>query len=178
MVGIKLASWQLRAIAALALMFSASVSFTAEQGPLDRDIANIQSEVAALSQTLFELEESILHPADTQTAVFLTLEDKDGLELDSIELFVDGTPVASHLYTVQERASLRKGGVQRLYTGNLRHGSHQIKAVITASSANERFIRRELHHEFQKRPGETRIQMSLGAAAPDYEPVVSFQEWK
>lgn len=145
---------------------------------LDREINAIKSDVASLSQTLFELEESVLYPADTQVAVFLTLKDKDGLALDSVELYLDGSPVSSHLYTDRERESLRKGGIQRLYMGNIPHGDHQLKAVLTARSANERFIRREVRHQFRKRPGESRIQMTLDAAAPDYEPVVSFQEWK
>ena len=160
------------------LLVSPSLVTANEGDSLDREIQQIRSEVAALSQTLFDLEESVLHPADTQVAVFLTLKDKEGLELDTVELYVDGTPVASHLYTDQERKSLRRGGVQTLYMGNLPHGRHSIKAILTARSANERFIRREMRHEFTKRPGETRIQMALDAAAPDYEPVVSFQEWK
>jgi hypothetical protein len=149
-----------------------------ELASLDREIEAIKSDLASLSQTLFELEESVLYPADTQVAVFLALKDKNGLALDSVELYLNGSPVSSHLYTDRERESLRKGGVQRLYIGNLPHGSHQLKAILTASSANERFIRREVRHQFRKRPGESRIQMTLDAAAPDYEPVVSFQEWK
>jgi hypothetical protein len=151
-----------------------------EQGPafLDREIAEIKAEVAALSQTLFELEESVLHPSDTQVAVFLAQKEKEGLALDSVEIYLNDSPVSSHLYSDRERESLRKGGIQRLYIGNLPHGSHQLKAVLTARSANERFIRREVIHEFRKRPGESRIQMTLDAAAPDYEPVVSFREWQ
>jgi hypothetical protein len=149
-----------------------------ELASLDREIEAIKSDLASLSQTLFELEESVLYPADTQVAVFLALKDKNGLALDSVELYLNGSPVSSHLYTDRERESLRKGGVQRLYIGNLPHGSHQLKVILTASSANERFIRREVRHQFRKRPGESRIQMTLDAAAPDYEPVVSFQEWK
>lgn len=145
---------------------------------LDREILQIKSEVASLSQDLFDLEESVLYPADTQIAVFLALKDRDGLELDSVELYLNGNPVSSHLYTDRERESLRKGGVQRLYIGNLPHGGHQLEAVLTARSANERFVRREVRHQFRKRPGETCIQMTLDAAAPDYEPTVSFQEWK
>ena len=149
-----------------------------ELASLDREIEAIKSDLASLSQTLFELEESVLYPAGTQVAVFLALKDKNGLALDSVELYLNGSPVSSHLYTDRERESLRKGGVQRLYIGNLPHGSHQLKAILTASSANERFIRREVRHQFRKRPGESRIQMTLDAAAPDYEPVVSFQDWK
>jgi hypothetical protein len=167
----------------LALVFFMVAGLARAEDPaaptsLDREIDAIRSEVASLSQTLFDLEESVLHPADTQVAVFLALKDREGLNLDSIELYLDGSPVSSHLYTDRERASLREGGVQRLYIGNLPHGSHELKAILTARSANERFVRREVRHEFRKRPGESRIQMTLDAAAPDYEPVVSFREWK
>jgi hypothetical protein len=145
---------------------------------LDQEIDRLKADVADLSQTLYELEESVLYPVDTQMAVFLTLNKTEGLDLDSVELYLNGTPVASHLYTDRERDSLKQGGVQRLYIGNLPHGSHQLKAVLTARSANERFVRREATHQFRKRPGESRIQLTLDAAAPDYEPVVSFREWK
>lgn len=167
----------------LSMLFLALVCFllpgvVQAETALDGDIAEIKAEVASLSQTLFELEESVLHPSDTQVAVFLAMKDKEGLALDSVELYLNDSPVSSHLYSDRERESLRKGGVQRLYIGNLPHGSHQLKAVLTARSANERFIRREVNHEFRKRPGESRIQMTLDAAAPDYEPDVSFREWK
>jgi hypothetical protein len=160
----------------MALMFAVVQESFAD--PLDSEIDRLKADVAALSQTLYELEEEVLYPADTQVAVFLTLKDRDGLELDTIELYLNDTPVASHLYTERERGSLKQGGVQRLYMGNLPHGAHQLRAVITARSANERFVRREVTHDFRKRPGESRIQMTLDARAPDFEPVVSFQEWK
>ncbi len=163
---------------ALGLVLATGPARAEETAALDHEITELKAEVASLSQTLFELEESVLYPADTQVAVFLALKDKEGLELESVEVYLDGSPVSSHLYTDRERESLRKGGVQRLYIGNLPHGSHELKAVLTARSANESFIRREVHHQFRKRPGESRIQMTLDAAAPDYEPVVSFQEWK
>lgn len=145
---------------------------------LDTEIDRLKADVADLSQTLYELEEDVLYPADTQVAVFLTLKDREGLELDTVELYLDDMPVASHLYTERERTSLKRGGVQRLYLGNLPHGAHQLRAVLTARSSNERFVRREVTHDFRKRPGESRIQMTLDARAPDFEPVVSFQEWK
>lgn len=164
-------------LAVLALSFPGAGQF-AHADTLDSEISRLKADVADLSQALYALEEDVLYPEDTQVAVFLTLRDREGLELDTIELYLDDTPVASHLYTDRERGSLKQGGVQRLYVGNLPHGSHQLKAVLTARSSNERFVRREVTHDFRKRPGESRIQMTLDAKAPDFEPVVSFQEWK
>ncbi|MEQ9546496.1 MAG: AraC family transcriptional regulator [Marinobacter sp.] len=145
---------------------------------LDAEISRLKADVASLAADVFALEESILHPADSQVTVFLTLARKDSLTLDSVELYVDDTPVASHLYTDREFGALQQGGVQQVYTGNLPHGDHVLKTVLTARARDDRYVRRESTHRFRKRPGEFRIQMSLDARAPDYEPEVSFREWK
>ncbi len=145
---------------------------------LDKDISQLRADVASLAGEVFALEEDILHPADSQVTIFLTLARKDDLTLDSVELYVDDTPVASHLYTDREFGALQQGGVQQLYTGNLPHGDHVLKVVLTARAANDRYVRRESTHSFRKPPGELRIQMSLEARAPDYEPRMSFREWK
>ncbi len=145
---------------------------------LDEEISSLKAEVSAHAAEIFQLEQKVLHPVDTRLAVFLKLAAQDGLDLDSVELFVDEQPVASHLYTARESGSLRQGGIQQLFTGNLANGAHTLKAVITARAANDRFVRRESTHRFQKRPGALRLEMALEAKAPDYEPRVSFVERK
>lgn len=163
----------------VAILFSALLgAFPAFASSLDNDIAALQAEVSEHANAVFELEQNVLHPVDTRLAVFLTLASRDGLDLDSVELFVDDKPVASHLYSAQESGALKQGGIQQLFTGNLANGTHVLKTVITARAANDRFVRRESSHRFQKRPGVLRLQMALEASAPDYEPRVSFVEWK
>lgn len=160
----------------IALVLSGAGSATANN--LDDEITDLKARVSAHAAEVFQLEQKVLHPVDTRLAVFLTLANRDGLDLDSVELFVDGQSVASHLYTLRESGSLRQGGTQQLFTGNLANGAHTLKAVITARAANDRFVRRESTHRFQKRPGALRLEMALEAKAPDYEPRVSFVERK
>ncbi|WP_241956248.1 AraC family transcriptional regulator [Marinobacter flavimaris] len=145
---------------------------------LDEELEELSAKVASHSEDVFALEQKVLHPANTRLAVFLTLQSRDALDLDSVELFVNGQPVASHLYSDRERTSLERGGIQQLFTGNLENGEHELKTVITARSADDDFVRRESTHKFRKRPGVLRLQMSLEARAPDYEPRVSFVEWE
>lgn len=145
---------------------------------LDEELEELSAKVASHSEDVFALEQKVLHPANTRLAVFLTLQSRDALDLDSVELFVNGQPVASHLYSDRERTSLERGGIQQLFTGNLENGEHELKTVITARSADDDFVRRESTHRFRKRPGVLRLQMSLEARAPDYEPRVSFVEWE
>lgn len=145
---------------------------------LDDDIDALRAETSANAKAIDELEKQVWQLVDTRLAVYLTLGNQNGLDLDSVELFVNGKPAASHLYTPSESSSLKQGGIQQLFTGNLANGTHELKAVITARAANDRFVRRESSHRFSKRPGELRLEMALEAKAPDYEPRVSFVEWK
>lgn len=145
---------------------------------LDEKILSLKSDVSAHAADVFELEQKVLHPVDTRLVVFLALAGQGNLDLDSVELFVNEQPVASHLYTSREIRSIEQAGTQQFFTGNLANGPHELKAVITARSANDRFVRREATHRFQKRPGALRLQMSLDARAPDYEPRISFVERK
>ena len=64
---------------------------------LDEELERLSAEVASHSERVFALEQKVLHPANTRLAVFLTLQSRDALDLDSVELFVNGQPVASHL---------------------------------------------------------------------------------
>ncbi|MGK0524294.1 MAG: hypothetical protein ACI92N_001933 [Pseudomonadales bacterium] len=145
---------------------------------LDNEIARLEAEIVAHADEVFQLEQKLPHSVDTRLAVFLTLASRDGFGLDSVEMFVNGEPVASHLYSTRESDALQQGGVQELFTGNLANGQHQLRAVVTARAPNDHFVRRETTHRFQKRPGKLRLKMVLEATAPDYEPRVSMAEWK
>ena len=172
----RIAHQRLVAIGSLVLALLAAPAAAADG--LDEELERLNAEIASHSERVFALEQKVLHPANTRLAVFLTLQSRDALDLDSVELFVNGQPVASHLYSERERASLERGGIQQLFTGNLANGEHELKTVITARSADDDFVRRESIHRIRKRPGVLRLQLSLEARAPDYEPRVSFMEWE
>jgi hypothetical protein len=100
---------------------------------LDEQVQEIKSDVLAIATELQQLEEKLLYPSDTQVAVFVSLAEGDALDLDSVQIRIDGEPVAHHIYEFKELAALRKGGVQRIYTGNLPTGEHQLE-VSTAGT--------------------------------------------
>lgn len=165
--------------ALLATVILAGIAVPVSAAPtLDEQIAELNTQVAEHATEVLALEQKLLHPPNTRLAVFLTLQNRNALNLDSVELFVNDQPVAAHYYTDRERASLEQGGVQQLFIGNLENGEHELRTVITARSADEDFVRREASHLFRKRPGVLRLQMSLDARAPDYEPRVAFREWE
>jgi hypothetical protein len=102
---------------------------------LDEQVQEIKSDVLAIAAELNQLEEKLLYPSNTQIAVFVSLADGKPFRLDSVRIEMAGTPVAHHIYTFKELEALQKGGVQRIYTGNVRSGQHQLVVSVAGKSA-------------------------------------------
>ncbi len=94
---------------------------------LDEQVQEIKSDVLGIAAELNQLEEKLLYPSNTQVAVFVSLVSGETFRLDSVEIQLDGKPVAHHLYSFKELEALQKGGVQRIYTGNVRSGEHDLQ---------------------------------------------------
>ena len=113
-----------------------------EDESLDTSIEALKKEVLSLNRDLFILEEDLLFPANTQFSIFLSLNAGSLFVLDSVQLKIDDKNIANHLYTERELAALKRGGVQRLYIGNLPTGEHEIIAVFTGVGPSGRDYRR------------------------------------
>ncbi len=109
---------------------------------LESSIEALKKEVLSLNRDLFILEEDLLFPANTQFSIFLSMNAGQLFTLDSVQLRIDDKNVANHLYTERELAALKRGGVQRLYIGNLPSGEHEIVAVFSGVGPNGRDYRR------------------------------------
>jgi hypothetical protein len=113
-----------------------------EEGALDADIEALKKEVLSLNRDLFILEEDLLFPSNTQFSVFLSMNAGALFSLDSVQLKIDDKNIANHLYTERELAALKRGGVQRLYIGNLPSGEHEIVAIFSGVGPKGRDYRR------------------------------------
>ena len=94
---------------------AADVKSEASTRALDEQIQDLKQSVVDLNKDLFVLEEELLFPANTQVAVFVSMDVGEFFGLDAVTLKVDNREVANYLYTPREVAALVKGGVQRLY---------------------------------------------------------------
>ena len=113
-----------------------------EEGSLDADIEALKKEVLSLNRDLFILEEDLLFPPNTQFSVFLSMDAGALFGLDSVQLKINDKNIANHLYTERELAALKRGGVQRLYIGNLPSGEHEIIAIFIGVGPSGRDYRR------------------------------------
>jgi hypothetical protein len=97
---------------------------------LDEQVQAIKSDVLSIAAELSGLEEKLLYPSNTQVAVFISLEEGEAFRLDSVQIQIDGEQVAHYIYSFKELEALQKGGVQRIYTGNIPTGEHQLEVSV------------------------------------------------
>ena len=97
---------------------------------LDEQVQQIKSDALEIAAELSLLEERLLYPSDTQIGVFVSLAEGDPFRLDSVRVQIDGEAVAHHIYSFKELEALRGGGVQRIYTGNVVTGAHQLDVWV------------------------------------------------
>jgi hypothetical protein len=130
---------------------------------LDEQVQEIKSDVLGIAAELSQLEEKLLYPSNTQVAVFVSLASGETFRLDSVEIQLDGKPVAHHLYTFKELEALQKGGVQRIYTGNIRTGEHDLQVSVIGKPAGGPDLRNTESFKVNKDVGPKIVEISLAA---------------
>jgi hypothetical protein len=132
---------------------------------LDEQVQEIKSDVLGISAELSQLEEKLLYPSGTQVAVFVALAQGDQTRLDAVRIQIDGQLVAHYIYSFKELDALRKGGVQRLYVGNLPTGSHKLDVQLDGKLPGGADYSRSEQFSFNK--GVEPKQLGLTLAGPD-----------
>ena len=145
---------------------------------IDEDAQALKKEVLALNRELFVLEEELLFPANTQVAVFVSMDVGDFFRLDSVTLKLDDKEVANYLYTDREAEALLKGGVHRLYLGNLKAGSHELVAFFTGEGPHARDYRRGATFTFDKNVGAKYLELKISDSQRAQQPEFIVQDWE
>ena len=145
---------------------------------LDARIQDVKSEVIGLNRDLLVLEEELLFPANTQVAVFVSMDVGKMFELDSVQLKLDDKLVASYLYTPLEVQALHRGGVQRVYLGNLRTGTHELVALFTGKGPHERDYKRGTTLRFDKETQARFIELRIRDSSAKLQPEFDVKLWQ
>ncbi len=140
---------------------------------LDSRVQDLKAEIIRLNRDLLVLEEELLFPASTQVALFVSMDVGKLFELESVQIKLNDKVVANYLYTPLEVQALHRGGVQRVFVGNLKTGPQRIDAFFTGRGPHERDYRRATTLGFDKgsepRYLELRITDRLGKLQPEFE---------
>jgi hypothetical protein len=130
---------------------------------LDEQVQDIKKDVLGISTELTQLEEKLIYPSNTQASFFVSFEQGAKFRLDAVKIKIDGKDVSSHIYTFKELEALQSGGVQRLYTGNIRSGEHTLEVSISSKSGQSVDVQ-SASHKFTKSVEPKLVEIVLGGS--------------
>jgi hypothetical protein len=143
---------------------------------LDEQVQDVKKDVLNLTSELSRLEEKLLFPSNSQVSLFVSMNKDDDFRLDSIQLKLDEKIVAQHLYTFRELEALQQGGVQRLYTGNIKTGDHALVVSYIGKAPAGGEYKRSASYTVVKEVGPKFVEIKI--AGPDsVEQDIKFRDW-
>ncbi|MET3106246.1 hypothetical protein AAKU67_000727 [Oxalobacteraceae bacterium GrIS 2.11] len=148
------------------------------EAPLDDRIQDLKSDVIKLNRDLLVLEEELLFPANTQVVLFVSMDVGKLFDLDSVQVKIDDKLVANYLYTPLEVTALHRGGVQRLYLGNLRAGEHELVAFFTGGGPHFRDYKRATTIKFTKDTQAKYVELRIKDAMNKLQPEFDVKIWE
>jgi hypothetical protein len=150
---------------------------TVQQTAVTPQVENLKVSVLNLNRDLLILEEELLYPPSNQVAVYLSMDLGQFFNLDAVKLEIDNKLVASELYTDKQISALYRGGVQRLYIGNLKTGEHEISAFFTGRGPEEDY-KRGAKLVVTKTQSPLVLELKIIDSSAQLQPTFEIKEWK
>jgi hypothetical protein len=150
----------------------------AELKTLDQEVQGLKKDVVDLNKDLFVLQEELLFPANTQVALYISMDVGTFFALDSVTVKIDNKEVKNYLYTAREADALLKGGVQQIYLGNLKVGKHELVAFFTGKGPVERAYKRGATINFDKGVGAKYLELKITDRVPKHQPEFMIKDWE
>ena len=138
---------------------------------LSEQIETLKQAMINLNRDLFILEEDLLFPSSTQVAVYLSMDVGEYFALDAVEIRIDGEVQTHYLYTDRQVNALYRGGVQRLFVGNVSQGKHQLSAFFIGIGPQNREYKRAVSIEFEKDEDPVAIELSVIDSTTKQQPL-------
>jgi len=171
-------AWAADAPAAPAAASAPAAAASAAPGNLDTRVQEVKGDVIRLNRDLLVLEEELLFPANTQVALFVSMDVGKLFELDSVQIKIDDKLVTNYLYTPGEVKALHRGGVQRVYLGNLKAGEHELVAFFTGGGPHERDYKRGATIKFDKSTEPKYIELQIKDSTGKLQPEFDVKVWQ
>lgn len=157
---------------------AASTTPPADFKTLDQEVQGLKKDVVDLNKDLFVLEEELLFPANTQVALYVSMDVGTFFALDSVTVKIDNKEVKNYLYTAREADALLKGGVQQIYLGNLKVGKHELVAFFTGKGPVERDYKRGATLTFDKGVGAKYLELKITDRVAKHQPEFAIKDWE
>lgn len=173
---LNMAAWLLLVLL-VAQLIATPVLAQQTANPATGQVESLKESVLTLNRDLLILEEELLYPASSQVAIYVSMDVGTFFALDAIKVEIDNKLVASELYTDKQTKALFRGGVQRLFVGNLKAGEHEISAFFTGRGPQQDY-KRGAKIVITKAQEPVVLELRIVDSTAQLQPVFDIKQWQ
>ena len=168
----------------LVLLGLASAASGAEEGGqnpsftrIDREVQAIKQEMLDINRDLSLLEGELLYPPEHRLTVFLSVGSDTTMDIDDLEIDLNGKSLVRHEYSDAEMEALRKGGVHKAYIGSIDKGEHVLRARLSGTGRRGQVFDIAHSATFTKRRGTRYVELLVSESTLRGAPRLTIQSW-
>lgn len=143
---------------------------------LDEQVQDVKKDVLNLTSELSSLEEKLLFPSNSQVAMFVSLNKDDDFRLDSVQIKLNNKVVAHHLYAFRELEALHRGGVQKIFMGNIKTGEHDLIVSFIGKAPEGEEYKSSASYKVKKSVGPKFVEIKISIPSGGNQGI-HFQDW-
>ncbi|TLU65108.1 AraC family transcriptional regulator [Thalassotalea litorea] len=139
-------------------------------------LETLKPEIVDLSKELRLLEEKLLYPDVEQISIYLSFNTREQFVIDNLKIKLDGEVISSGKYESRQINALNKGGVQRVFLGNITPGDHTLVAFFTGVDGYNKPYKRAASLDFNKGSTAKAIELNVTYSTQSLQPIFEVVE--
>ncbi|WP_394172417.1 hypothetical protein [Thalassotalea litorea] len=141
-----------------------------------RSLDTLKPEIVDLSTELRLLEEKLLYPDVEQISIYLSFNTREQFVIDDLKIKLDGQVISSGKYESRQINALTKGGIQRVFLGNISPGDHTLVAFFTGVDGYNKPYKRAASLDFNKGSTAKAIELKVSYSTRSLQPIFEVVE--
>ncbi|TKB46095.1 AraC family transcriptional regulator [Thalassotalea mangrovi] len=139
-------------------------------------LESMKPEIVDLSTELRLLEEKLLYPDAEQISIYLSFNTQEQFIIDNLKIKLDGEVIAAGQYESRQVNALNKGGIQRVFLGNITPGDHTLVAFFTGVDGYNKPYKRAASLDFNKGSTAKAIELKVSYSTQSLQPIFEVVE--
>ena len=131
-----------------------------QRDALEEDMQDVKRLALEMHRDLIVAQDEKVFPGETQVNVFISADIGVFFDVQSVKVFMDQVEVGQQTYSRKQARALTMGATQKIFTGNLSEGKHELTAIVAGIGPHYP-IRRAITLELNKKTGTQTVNIRL-----------------
>jgi hypothetical protein len=118
----------------------------------------------------------MLYPDANQLAVYLSVDSGERFTISQVKLRVNAREMALIQYDDIQMDAFNRGGIERIFIGNIEVGDHTVTAIISGEANNGQKMKRAVSQQFSKSANANVLELSVSYNRKLRQPQFNLEE--